>query len=535
MNISFFGKIVFIVTVANIVVCNVGFSQAEKLQSQTLTKAFSYIQNLYIDSINSEEIVENAILAMLKNLDPHSQYISKDNVKMVDDLLKGNLEGIGIQFNILEDTVFIINPIKDGPAAREGIMPGDKIITAEKQNISGTGINNESVKKIFTGLKGTKIDIGIKRSGEAEMLHFSVEREKIPINSIVASYLVDDKTGYIKLNSFSSTTISEFDKAMSNFMAFSIENLILDLRGNGGGYLQTAAELCDHFIDNKKLIVFTEGMHSNKKEIVAKIDGSFEKGKLAILINEGSASASEIVAGAVQDWDRGIIIGRRSFGKGLVQRPLDLPDGSRLRLTVAHYYTPTGRSIQKSFNKGNIEYKYEIINRYNHGEFSNRDSIHFPDSLKYETLINKRTIYGGGGIMPDIFMPLDTGSFTNYFQELFGKGIIHLFAFKYANDYRHLFKQEYSTFEKYKTEFNVSEEMFEELLSIAKENNIVFKKSEYLRSKEEIRINILALIASNLFNNNNYYEIINSTDKVLLKATEILSNKKSYKKILSGK
>jgi carboxyl-terminal processing protease len=322
---------------------------------------------------------------------------------------------------------------------------------------------------------------------------------------------------------------------MSNFLAHGIENLILDIRGNGGGYLKTAVDICDHFIGEEKLIVFTEGKHSLKEEKLANISGYFENGRLTILINEGSASASEIVAGAVQDWDRGVIIGRRSFGKGLVQRPLSLPDGSKLRLTIAQYYTPSGRSIQKPYNNGNEDYNHELIERYNHGELLNKDSIHFPDSLKFETLISKRTVYGGGGIMPDIFIPIDTNVYTNYYQELLDKGIINLYSLNYANKNRELFKQAYPTFDRYIAEFDISEEMFGDFLVIAKKNEISFNEKEFQRSKTKIRNRIIALIALNVFDLTEYYQIVNKEDLVFQKAIKVLSDKKLYKKVLSGK
>ena len=409
-------------------------------------RVLSLIDSYYVDTVNTDRLVEDAIIGMLKELDPHSVYISKEEVKRMNEPLQGSFDGVGIQFNILDDTLIVVNPIPGGPSEKLGIKAGDRIVEVDGKNIAGIGLKNSDVIKMLRGEKGTTVNVKIQRRGSENLLDFTITRDKIPIYSLDAAYMVNKEIGYIKLNRFAATSIDEFNKAFSKLKQKGVKKLILDLRGNGGGYLNTAVNLADQFLPDGNMIVYTQGIHAPRYEEHATEKGVWEEGELVVLVDEGSASASEIVSGAIQDWDRGVIIGRRTFGKGLVQRPYILPDNSMIRLTVARYYTPSGRCIQKSYAKGVKDYSNDIINRYNHGELTNADSIHFPDSLKYKTLKLKRTVYGGGGIMPDIFVPLDTTKLPELYAGLIRKGIIYQFTVSYMDTHRDELKAKYKSF-----------------------------------------------------------------------------------------
>ncbi|MCK4663937.1 MAG: S41 family peptidase [Bacteroidales bacterium] len=512
---------------------NQGFSQIFNDNIYKLSKVLDLVNRYYVDTVNQTDLVEDVIVKTLKSLDPHSVYISKDEVKEMNEPLQGSFDGIGIQFNILNDTIIVISPISGGPSEKLGIMANDRIIIIEDENVAGIGMSTKGVRDRLLGKKGTKVKIGIKRKGEKELLDFVITRDKIPIFSLDAAYMIEDNIGYIKLNRFSATTIKEFRDALTKLQEHNIENLILDLSNNGGGYLNTAIDLADEFLENRKLIVYTEGISSSKYEYLATSNGNFEKGKIIIIIDEGSASASEIVSGAVQDWDRGIIIGRRSFGKGLVQRPFYLPDGSMIRLTVARYYTPTGRLIQKSYDKGAKEYHKDLINRYNNGELSNKDSIHFPDSLKYQTLNNKRYVYGGGGIMPDIFIPIDTTSYSDYYRDLIRKGLLNQFILQFMDNNRKYLKNKYANFSDFNSKYDVDDKMMIDLIEYAEQKELEKNEKEFNISKEHIRIHIKALIARNLWGISEYFQIINTLDTAFKKAIEVIKDDKLYKNKLT--
>jgi len=391
--------------------------------------------------LDMPKLVDKAIVSTLKNLDPHSAYIPKKDVKRADEPLKGSFEGVGITFQLYHDTILVIAPVPGGPSDKVGIMAGDKIIKVNGKDAYGENITNQWVMKHLRGKKGTRVTVDIYRQGVKGLLDFTIIRDKIPLNSIDASFMLTKKTGYIKLNRFAKQSKEEFDKAIDSLKKEGLKNLIFDLRGNSGGYLGTAKNIADEFLSDGKLIVYTEGIHSPRQDLDATNQGAFEKGKLIVLINEGSASASEIVSGAMQDWDRAILLGRRSFGKGLVERPFQLPDGSVVRLTVAHYYTPSGRCIQKPYNKGVDEYYKDFAERMKHGELIHPDSIHFPDSLKYKTS-HGRTVYGGGGIMPDIFVPWDSTRYDAMYSTLIRKGVFNAFVNDYLDKNRkHLLKK----------------------------------------------------------------------------------------------
>ncbi len=492
-----------------------------------------YVSNDYVDTINLDKMVEEAIIGTLKNLDPHSVYISKDDVKAMNEPLEGNFEGIGIEFNILNDTLIVVNPIPGGPSERVGIVAGDRIINVDGKNIAGVGLKNSDVLKMLRGNKGTKVAVHVSRKGFPSILEFTITRDKIPIYSLDAAYMIEPRIGYIKLNRFALNTEAEFLEALEKLKKEKMRDLILDLRGNGGGFFNTSVALSDHFLSNGKLIVYTEGRNSPRTDYNATNTGAFLNGRLVILLDEGSASASEIVAGAVQDWDRGIIVGRRSFGKGLVQNQLPLPDGSMIRLTVARYHTPTGRVIQKPYGMGESESYYsDFNNRYQKGELFDEEKISFPDSLKYFTLQNKRLVYGGGGIMPDIFVPIDTSFYTNYYGRLVRRGVINQFVLSYIDENRDLLRNNFPTFEKFNNLFDVNNKMIEDLVKLGEKQGIDADSEALKTSEKEIRLQVKALMAQSLFSVNYYFQIINQNNAALQKAVDVLSNWKNYKHLV---
>lgn len=499
---------------------------------QKLSTMYYLINNFYVDTANLESLTEEAIVAILKELDPHSAYISKEDVEKANEPLVGSFEGIGVTFQIFQDTILVISPVPGGPSDRVGIMAGDKIITIDGEDAFGEKVNNDYVAKHLRGEKGTKVTLGIKRGKSDELIDYEVIRDKIPLNSIEAAFMLDKNVGYIKLDRFAQTSNTEFEESLAKLKAQKMKSLILDLRGNTGGYLNIAAELSNQFLKKDMTIVYTEGDKSPKQIFNTDKNGKFTDGKLIILIDEGSASASEIVSGAVQDWDRGILIGRRSFGKGLVQRPFNLPDGSQVRLTTARYYTPTGRCIQRSYEKGSEDYYNEMTKRMKHGEFYHSDSIQFPDSLKYSTLLSGRTVYGGGGIMPDIFMPVDTTFATKLYTDLIRKGIFNRFTVDYVMKNRELISNKYSDFENFYEQFEVTDEMISDFRSLAAEEGVEWNDEQFQRSEPMIKLQLKALIARNEWSQSEYYRVVMNEDKVIKKAVEILNDSNQYRKIL---
>ena len=506
--------------------------QAQSLDKnlQKLQLTYQLINSLYVDTVNDTNLAEEAIAGMLKSLDPHSVYISADEVAAMNEPLDGSFDGIGIQFNILEDTLMVVTPLIGGPSEKVGIVAGDRIVTIDGDNVAGIGIKNSDVFKYLRGKKGTKVKLAVNRKGQ--VLDFTVVRDKIPIHSVEAAYMADPKTAYIKITRFALTTHKEFLDALGKLEDHKYENMIIDLRGNGGGYLKAAIDIADELIGSDKLIVYTQGLNSERREHHAKKKGRFEKGKLVVLMDEGSASASEIVAGAVQDWDRGLVIGRRSFGKGLVQRPFDFPDGSMIRLTIAKYYTPSGRCIQKDYSGGEDEYRYEIGNRYLHGEMANVDSIHFDESLRYETKVSHRTVYGGGGIMPDVFVPMDTTMYSDYYRDLVASGTVNRVILTYVDNNRELLKASYSSYDQFNSDFEVSETLVEELIKEGEEEDIERNDEQLAASEKLMMTQLKALIARDLFSTSEYFETINSLSDDYTKALDILSAKKDYAQLL---
>lgn len=498
---------------------------ARKLQMAELA-----ITNLYVDKVDEDKLVEEAIVKMLAQLDPHSTYANPDEVKKMNEPLQGNFEGIGVQFNMSEDTLFVIQPVSGGPSEKVGILAGDRIISVNDTLIAGVKMKTEEIMSRLRGPKDSKVNVRILRRGIKDLLNFTIKRDKIPIFSLDASYMIQNKTGYIRVNKFGATTAQEFNDALKSLQNKGMKDLILDLQGNGGGYLNAAIDLANEFLEQKELIVYTEGLRSSRSDFFAKGTGDFKKGKLIVLIDEFSASASEILTGAVQDWDRGVVVGRRSFGKGLVQRPIDLPDGSMIRLTVSRYYTPAGRCIQKPYES--IEkYNDDLINRYNKGEMMNSDSIHFPDSLKCKTKKLERIVYGGGGIMPDYFVPMDTTIYTDYHRNIAGKGVVLKSTMRFVENNRKEILAQYSKFDDFYKKFEVSQKMLDDLVAMATEDKIVFNKEQYTKSLLLIKNQMKALIARDLWDTNEYFHVINDTNESVIKALEILQSG-SYDKIL---
>lgn len=498
------------------------FAEIDK-SLEKLGAAIQMVNYYYVDSVKQEKLVEDAITGMLEKLDPHSVYISKDELKEMNEPLVGNFEGVGIQFNVLFDTITVISPISGGPSEKLGIQSGDKIVRIDGQNVAGVKIKNDDVIKKLRGAKGTKVNVSIFRKGTKELIEYTIVRDKIPLFSIDAAYMATPTVGYIKVNRFAQTTMDEFKEALRKLKLSGAKDLILDLDDNGGGYLNMAFELADEFLGANKLIVYTEGVKSPKKTYVATSKGEFEKGKLVVLVDEGSASASEIVSGAIQDWDRGLIIGRRTFGKGLVQNQMPLPDGGAIRLTIARYYTPVGRSIQKPYNDGLENYMSDLNNRFKHGEFMSQDSIKLPDSLKYYTP-NRRMVYGGGGIMPDIFIPLDTTKTSLYFGQLIRKGVINQYALSYVDKRRKELFQKYPDFATFKSTFTVDDVMMSDLFAAADKEGIKRDEKGIERANQTIRVQIKALVARDLWKIDNFFEIINELNDSYQKALEVLQD-----------
>lgn len=482
------------------------------------------IANLYVDSVDEGAVAEAAIRGMLESLDPHSTYTNAKETKAMEEPLQGDFEGIGVQFNMVDDTLLVIQPTTNGPSEKVGIVAGDRIVTVNDTAIAGIKMERSEIMRRLRGKKGTMVSLGIARRGVNGLLHFDVKRDKIPVHSINAAYMVDDTTGYIRIESFGEKTYNEFLEAVEKLQAQGMHDLVLDLQNNGGGYLQAAARIANEFLSDSDMIVYTEGRKAGRQEYHAQGNGKLLDGKVVVLINEYTASAAEIVSGAIQDQDRGLIVGRRSFGKGLVQRPVPLPDGSLIRLTIAHYYTPSGRCIQKPYEKGKkADYSMDIENRLKHGELTNPDSIHFADSLRCYTLRRHRTVYGGGGIMPDRFVPLDTLQYTRFHRQLAAKNIIVPLNLKYIDSHRKQLKRSYPKFEKFNAEFTVPSELVDSILAKAKHAGIEPKDSDELRTTlPYLRTQLKALVARDLWDMNEYFQVWNPMNPIYIRGVEAI-------------
>lgn len=492
---------------------------------ETYRNFLTYVIEKESDTLDLEEMTEYGVVGMLKPLDPHSVYIPKEEFEAMNAPLKGSFDGVGIRFQILEDTLMVVQTIPGGPSEKVGVMAGDQIVTIDGENIAGVGLKNTGVRDRLLGEKGTEVKVQIKRAAERELLDFTIIRDKIPTNSLDVAYMVTDSIGYIKLNNFAANTMEEFRTALTELKEKGMKDLILDLQGNGGGYLSTAVSLADEFLTTDKLEVYVQGQAFPRRDFNSTLNGDFEKGRLVILADESTASASEIVSGAIQDWDRGLIIGRRTFGKGLVQRQVELPDTSAIRLTIQRYYTPTGRHIQKPYTEGREAYALEKYNRYSNGEVYSLDSLDLPDSLMFETFINKRKVYGGGGILPDIFVPYDTSGTSKYFSQLIRKGILNNFTLDYVQKNRTKLSKKYPDFDRFNADFN-SDKLMDDLIAYAEKKGLEFNEEEFKESEEIIALRLKASMATNLFDLSKFYIVINEINDPLRTAVEVLENGK---------
>lgn len=504
----------------------------DNTQRRKLQMAEMAIKTLYVDSVDEQKLVEDGIRGMLEKLDPHSSYTTAKQTKSMTESLQGSFEGIGVQFNMVHDTLLIIQPIIGGPSEKMGIQAGDRIVNVDDTLIAGVKMSREDIMRRLRGKKGTKVKLGIVRRGIKDVLTFTVTRDKIPVKTLDAFYMIRPTIGYIRIGSFGATTYDEFMEAVEKLKLLGMTDLIVDLQENGGGYLQAAVDIANEFLQAGDLIVYTEGRTSPRRDYHARGNGQLLSGRIVVLINEYSASAAEILTGALQDQDRGTVVGRRSFGKGLVQRPIEFDDGSMIRLTIAHYYTPSGRCIQKPYTKGDqAAYESDIEKRFEHGELYSADSIHFADSLKYSTLRLKRTVYGGGGIMPDFFVPLDTTQYTKFHRQLSARSFVVNANLTYVDQHRKELTRRYPTFEEFRSSFEIPQAMIDSLLADAARQNVRPKDSvELERTLPQLRLQLKALVARDLWDMNEYFEIINQSNHIVSRGVAVLLGKEQEAK-----
>ena len=482
------------------------------------------ITNLYVDSVDEKKLVEDGIRGMIEKLDPHSSYSTAKETKQMNEPLQGSFEGIGVQFNMVQDTLLVIQPIVNGPSERVGILAGDRIVSVNDTAIAGVKMSKEDIMKRLRGVKGSKVKLGIVRRGIVGTLKFTVIRDKIPVKTLDAAYMIRPQVGYIRIGSFGLTTYNEFMDAVEGLKVLGMKDLILDLQENGGGYLMAAVQIANEFLHHDDLIVYTQGRRVPRQDYRADGKGKLVDGKVLVLINEYTASAAEIVTGAIQDQDRGEVVGRRSFGKGLVQRPIDFADGSMIRLTIAHYYTPSGRCIQKPYKKGEaLDYAMDIEKRFKHGELYSADSIHFADSLKYKTLRKQRIVYGGGGIMPDYFVPLDTTLYTQFHRQLAARSYIINANLKYIDNNRKQLKKQFATFSDFNARYEVPQSFVDDVLQMAAKDKIKPKDDKELQATlPQLRRQLKALVARDLWDMSEYFQVINETNPIVEKAVELM-------------
>ena len=501
-----------------------------------LLMAEQLIERFYVDTVNANKMVEDAIVAMLKTLDPHSTYSDPDETKELTTPLEGIFSGIGVQFNMLSDTLFVIQTTAGGPSEKVGILPGDRIVQAGDSVIAGRKLPNSRIIKILRGPKGSEVTLKVLRKGSAEPILFNVTRDDIPIYSVDAAYMATPTTGYIRISRFAEATDKEFAQAVEKLKKEGMTDLIVDLEDNTGGYLQAALNLASHFLDKGDLVVYTESPKIPGAEFRVDKRGDLRDGKVVVMVNQYSASASEILAGALQDNDRGLIVGRRTFGKGLVQRPFPFPDGSMIRLTTAKYHTPTGRCIQKPYTSGDDEnYRKDILHRYEAGEFSSADSIHMPDSLRFETLKNHRPVYGGGGIMPDVFVHIDTTAFTTYYRDLVAKGIINKYAITYVDRNRKTLNRDYPTEAKFVKDFAVGDSMLQEIVAMGDRDSVKYNQEMFDRSKAMMATIVKGIIGRDLFEQSTYFKIVNpALSPTYRAALDLVADENRYRDLLKG-
>lgn len=485
------------------------------------------ITNLYVDSVDEQKMVEDGIRGMLEKLDPHSSYTTAKETKAMNEPLQGSFEGVGIQFNVSQDTLLVIQPTLGGPSEKVGIMAGDRIVAVNDTAIAGVKMSRDEMMRRLRGKKGSKVALTVVRRGIADRLSFTVTRDKIPVKTVDAVYMIRPNVGYIRIGSFGATTYEEFMEGVDSLKRKGMVDLVLDLQENGGGYMQSAIRIANEFLRKNDLIVYTEGRRSKRQEYSANGSGRLLDGRVMVLVNEYSASAAEIVTGALQDQDRAQVVGRRSFGKGLVQRPIEFKDGSMIRLTIAHYYTPSGRCIQKPYTKGDKEdYAMDIEKRFKHGELYSADSIHFADSLKYETLRRHRTVYGGGGIMPDFFVPLDTTQYTPFHRQLAAKSFIINASLRYIDSHRKELRKRYTSFDKFSAEFTIPAAVTDALIADAAKDGVKPKDGAELQATmPQLKLQLKALVARDLWDMSQYFAVINESNHIVMKAIELLGVK----------
>ena len=502
---------------------------------QKLLNAEYAISSLYVDSVNEDKLIEDAIKGMLENLDPHSSYTDAKETKELEEPLQGEFSGVGIQFNMNKDTLYVIQTVPGGPSERVGVLAGDRIIYVNDTTIAGVKMKNSDIQKRLRGKKGTQVTIKVQRPGVKDLITFRITRDNIPLHSIDAQYMLDDHTGYLRISRFGAKTHEEMIDALKQLKKQGMTQLVMDLSDNGGGYLNAAIDMCNEFLDRGQLMVYTEGQNSPRNEAHANGWGEYKDLPLVVMVNQYSASAAEIFAGAMQDWDRAVIVGRRTFGKGLVQRPFKFEDGSMMRLTVARYYTPSGRCIQKPYDRGNKKaYEKELLDRANEGEYYSLDSIHFNDSLRYTTRLNGRTIYGGGGVMPDVYVPIDTTEYSTYYRDMTAKGIINQFAIQYVDKHRKSIAKQYKTVKDFDRGFTVSDEMMRDFIAMGENDSVKYDEEKYRTSERLLKDIIKGLIARDVYGDQSAYSvIINHRNRDLKAATEVLNDPERYRRLIT--
>lgn len=503
---------------------------------QKLLNAEYAINALYVDSVDENKLVEDAIVGMLEKLDPHSAFTTAKETKELEEPLQGEFSGIGIQYNMKQDTLYVIQTVVNGPSERVGILPGDRIIFVNDTTIAGVKLKNTDIQKKLRGKKGTKVTVKVKRGGNPELITFVITRDKIPLHSVDASYMLDNKTGYVRISSFGAKTYKEMMEALHKLKKEGMKQVIIDLSDNGGGYMDAAIQMVNEFLGKGQMIVYTQGLKSPRNEAKANGRGEFQNIKLVVMMSQYSASASEIFAGAIQDSDRGLIVGRRSFGKGLVQRPIKFEDGSMLRLTVARYYTPSGRCIQKPYTKGNKKgYDEDLLDRYNAGEYYNIDSIQFNDSLKYKSLVNHRTVYGGGGIMPDVFVPVDTTEYSKYYRDMLAKGVIYQFALDYVDKHRAELKATYKSVKDFDKSFNLTDTDMKAFIAAGEKEKVKYDEKQFNTSKNVFLTFLKGLICRDVFSDDSAYSVIvNHRNKDLQEALRLINDNARYQNLLTN-
>ncbi len=492
------------------------------------------INSAYVDSVDEDKLVEYAIVGMLQKLDPHSSYTDAKETKDMEEPLQGEFSGIGIQFNMKEDTLYVIQTIPGGPSERVGILAGDRIVMVNDTLIAGVKMKRNDIMKRLRGKKGTKVTVKVRRGASPDLITFRITRDKIPLHSVDASYMIDDKTGYVRISNFGAKTYDEMMDALASLTKQGMQQVVIDLTDNGGGYLNAAIEMCNEFLDRGQLIVYTEGLKAPRSNANALGTGRYKDLPMAIMVNQYSASAAEIFSGAMQDWDRAVVVGRRTFGKGLVQRPVRFEDGSMMRLTVARYYTPSGRCIQKPYTKGNKKaYEEDLLDRSKSGEYYCLDSIHFADSLRYTTLVHQRTIYGGGGVMPDIFVPVDTSEYSTYYRDMVAKGIVNQFVIDYVDKHRKQLKSDYPTLEDFDARFALTDDDIKRFIDAGEKDKVKYDEAKFCTSERVFRTMIKGLIARDIYADSSAYtRIVNHRNPDLDAAVKVLYDRERYDALL---